>query len=93
MTTAPESMHRRSVQGAFRQAQQRAGSMKREVGMHTLRHCYDTPRLAAGVNLRAMQRSRGHARLDTPMLYLHLTHKGHEDAIQRLNTVMRGLPS
>jgi hypothetical protein len=35
----------------------------------------------------------GHARLETTMLYLHLTHKGQEDAVQRINTVMQGLPS
>ena len=93
MTTATEPMHRSSVQGAFRKAQQRAGIMKREVGMHTLRHCYATPLLEAGVNLRAMQRSMGHARLETTMMDLHLTQKGHEDAVQRLNTVMRGLPA
>lgn len=49
--------------------------------------------LAAGVHLRAMQSYRGQARLDTTMLCLHLTHKGQEDAVQRLKTVMPGLPS
>ena len=93
MTTATEPMNRSSVQGAFRKAQQRAGITKRAVGIHTLRHCYATPLLEAGVNLRAIQRYMGHARLETTMMYLHLTHKGHEDAVQRINTVMRGLPS
>jgi integrase len=37
-TTATEPMNRSSVQGAFRKAQQRAGIIKREVGIHTLRH-------------------------------------------------------
>jgi hypothetical protein len=35
----------------------------------------------------------GHARLATTMLYLHLTHKGQDDAVQRINTVMPGVPS
>ncbi len=93
MTTATDPMHRRRVPGAFRTAQQRAGLMKRAVGMPTLRHGAATPLLEAGVNLRAMQRSMGHARLDTTMLSLHLTHKGQDDAGQRLNSVMRGVPS
>jgi len=37
MTTATEPMSRSSVQGAFRKAQQRAGLIKRDVGIHTLR--------------------------------------------------------
>ena len=44
MPTATDPMHRRSVQGAFRKAQHRAGIMKREVGIPTLRnastYCY-----------------------------------------------------
>src|SRR5262245_46563521 len=40
-----------------------------------------------------MHRDMGHARLATTRLSLHLPHKGQEDAIQRLNTVLRGLPS
>jgi hypothetical protein len=33
----------------------------------------------------------GHAQLETTMLYLHLTQKGHEDASQLINYVMEGL--
>ena len=90
MATATSPMRRSSVQGAFRKATQRAGIIKRDVGVHTLRHCYATPLLEAGVNLRAIQRSMGHAHLETTMLYLHLTPKGHEDAYQRLDALMRG---
>src|SRR5262249_25280706 len=44
--------------------------------------------LEAGVNLRVIQRYMGHARLETTMLYLHLTQKGQEDACQLINHVM-----
>jgi integrase/recombinase XerD len=86
-------MPRSSVQGAFRKAKQRAGIRNRDVGPHPLRHAYATHLLEAGVNLRAMPRSMGHAHLETTMLSLHLTHKGQEDAIERINEVMRGLAS
>ena len=92
-TTATDPMNRRSVPGAFRKAQQRAGIIKREVGIHPLRHCYATHLLEAGVNLRAIQRYMGHAQLATTMMSLHRTQKGHEDAVQRINPVMPGLPS
>jgi site-specific recombinase XerD len=90
MATATFPMSRSSVQGAFRKAIQRAGISKRDVGIHTLRHSYATHLLEAGVNLRAMQRYMGHAHLETTMLYLHLTQKGHEDASQRIDALMRG---
>lgn len=93
MPTAIEPMSRSSVQGAFRKAKQRAGITKRDLGIHTLRHCYATHLLEAGVNLRAIQHYMGHAQLDTTMVYFHLTQKGHEDAVQRINTVMQGWQS
>jgi integrase/recombinase XerD len=93
MATATSPMPRSSVQGAFRKAKQRAGIRTRDVGPHTLRHAYATHLLEAGVNLRAIQRYMGHAHLETTMIYLHLTHKGQEDAIERINEVMRGLAS
>jgi hypothetical protein len=34
----------------------------------------------------------GHARLETTMLSLHLTHKGQEDAVQRSHPVRPGVP-
>jgi integrase/recombinase XerD len=91
--TATEPMSRNSVQGAFRKAKQRAGINKVGVALHTLRHSYATHLLEAGVNLRLIQLDLGHTRLETTMLYLHLTQKGHEDAYERINSVMRGLTS
>src|SRR4029077_9100085 len=52
---------------------------------------YATHLLEAGVNPRLIQRYLGHTQLETTMVYLHLTHKGHEDAYERLNALMQGL--
>ena len=84
-------MAKSSVQGALRRAIGEAGIHKRQVSIHTLRHCYATHLLEAGVNLRAIQKYMGHAQLETTMLYLHLTSKGHEDAFQLIDHVMEGL--
>ena len=89
--TAASPMSRTSVQGAFRTAKQRAGITKTGVAIHTLRHSYATHLLEAGVNPRLIQRYLGHTQLETTMLYLHLTHTGHEDAYERLNALMHGL--
>jgi site-specific recombinase XerD len=84
-------MAKSSVQGAFRNAKLQAGILKRNVSIHTLRHSYVTHLLEAGVNLRVIQKNMGHARLETTMLYLHLTQKGQEDSCQLINQVMEGL--
>jgi len=84
-------MRRTSVPGAFRTAQQRASMTTTGVALHTLRHAYATHLLEAGVNPRLMQRSLGHTQLETTMVYLHLTHTGHEDAYERINALLHGL--
>ena len=90
-SSAISPMRRTSVQGAFRTAKHRAGITKTGVAIHTLRHSYATHLLEAGVNPRLIQRYLGHTQLETTMIYLHLTHKGHEDAYERLNALMHGL--
>jgi len=89
--SATTPMAKSSVQGAFRRAKHQAGIRKRSVSVHTLRHAYATHLLEAGVNLRVIQKHMGHASLETTMLYLHLTHKGHEDAYALIDSVMEGL--
>ena len=84
-------MAKSSVQGALRKAKFEAGIRKRQVATHTLRHSYATHLLEAGVNLRVIQKIMGHARLETTMLYLHLTQKGQEQAYQTINQIMEGL--
>ncbi len=89
--TAKEPMAKSSVQGALRRAMHQAGIRKNGVCIHSLRHCYATHLLEAGVNLRVIQRNLGHSNLTSTMIYLHLTTKGNEDAKALINTVMEGL--
>ncbi len=89
--TACTPMAKSSVQGAFRAAKHKTGIRKRGVSVHTLRHAYATHLLEAGVNLRVIQKNMGHASLETTMIYLHLTHKGHEDAYALIDSVMEDL--
>ena len=79
-----------SVQGAFRRAKFSAAIKKRRVSVHTLRRCYATHLLEAGVNPRIIQRYPGHANLETTMVYFHLTQKGTEDAYKVIDNTMRG---
>ncbi len=64
---------------------------QREISTHTLRHCYATHLLEAGVSLKAIQKYLGHKSLNTTMIYLHLTTVGEEHAIARINDLMKRL--
>ena len=88
--TATRPMLKCSVQGALRRALVELGIQKR-VRVHTLRHSYATHLLEAGVHIRALQSYLGHAKIETTMIYLHLTSTGHRDSAAKINRLMGGI--
>ena len=87
-TTAPLPMDSTTVQGCIKKVVDQLGWSKRGVSTHTLRHCFATHLLEAGVNLRQIQKYMGHSTLQTTTIYLHLTTVGEEVAVAKLCALM-----
>jgi site-specific recombinase XerD len=75
-----------SIQGAFRDARQKAG-INKEATIHTLRHSYATHLLENRVDSRLIQGVLGHTCARSTAIYTHLTSKTDmilNDAVTRL---------
>ncbi len=90
-SSATNPMSQTSVQGCIKAVLKQLSWDNREISTHTLRHCYATHLLEAGVSLKAIQKYLGHKSLNTTMIYLHLTTVGEEHAIARINDLMKRL--
>ena len=64
-------MSRHGPAHIYSRAKEKAGIAK-PGGIHTLRHCYATGLLEAGVELHVIQRRLGHSSIRSTMRYLHL---------------------
>lgn len=87
-STAKRPMEPSTPQDCMKKVVHGLGWGYRGVSIHTLRHCFATHLLEAGVNLRQIQKYLGHATLMTSTIYLHLTNVGEEAAISKLNELM-----
>lgn len=86
--TAQQPLDEKTAQDCIRKVVDQLGWSKRGVSTHTLRHCFATHLLEAGVNLRQIQKYMGHSSLHSTMIYLHLTTVGEEIAVAKICALM-----
>ena len=86
MPVSARPMHHSGVQVAFRKALIQSGGNKL-ASVHTLRHCWATHLLEAGVDLRHLQEYLGHTSPSTTALYAHLTATGALATFKKINEV------
>ena len=87
--TADRPMSESSVQDVIHAVLDQLNWRNRGISTHTLRHCYATQLLEAGVNLKLIQKYMGHKLLTSTMIYLHVTTVGEEAAIAKINALMK----
>jgi site-specific recombinase XerD len=67
-----DALSQRGTQWALSQAVKKAGIIKADVSLHTLRHSFATHLLEQGVSILLIKELLGHAHINTTMIYLHL---------------------
>lgn len=82
-----QAFSQRGAQWVMSQAIKKAGIVKEEVSLHTLRHSYATHLLEQGVSILAIKELLGHADINTTMIYLHLARPAIIKIISPLDTL------
>lgn len=80
-------MDRGGLQKSFKTIVRDVG-IKKDITLHTLRHCYGTLLTEAGVGLRSIQQEMGHECPKTTALYTQLSRITEHDSSKQINGVM-----
>jgi site-specific recombinase XerD len=65
--------------------------IKKKISCHSLRHSYATHMLNTGVDIIELQNILGHVSLLTTARYTHLTSVSHDDAYEKINSIINAI--
>ena len=71
----PRGVTVRAIQWIIKENRNKVDTYKK-ITAHTLRHTYATHLLEDGLNIMALKELLGHARIETTIIYLHVTNTG-----------------
>jgi len=83
-------MDRRGLQASFK-AIVKSCNIHKKVTIHSLRHCYGTHLMEAGLNLRSIQKEMGHSCPKTTAIYTQLTEPVQQNTGEIINTMINRL--
>nr|WP_299204049.1 tyrosine-type recombinase/integrase [uncultured Brumimicrobium sp.] len=78
----------RAIQWVIKENRSKIGTSKK-ITAHTLRHSYATHLLESGLNLLALKELLGHARIETTLVYLHVSNSGSSKKYSPLDLLYR----
>lgn len=84
------AMNDRSIQHAIRNAMVFAGFEKYKFSAHAIRHSFATHLLDNGTDIHTIKELLGHSKIETTMIYLHLTKQKRERLVSPLDVLLDG---
>jgi site-specific recombinase XerD len=78
----------RSIQWIIKENRSKVNTHKK-ITAHTLRHTYATHLLEEGLNIMAVKELLGHARIESTIMYLHVTNTGNSTKFSPLDTLYK----
>jgi integrase/recombinase XerD len=83
------SLHNRSMQTIVNAAMVTAGFVSGQFTAHTLRHSFATHMLDNGCDIHTIKILLGHAKIETTMIYLHLTLQRRNSLVSPLDAMLQ----
>jgi site-specific recombinase XerD len=83
------ALSQRGAQWTMSEAVKKAGIIKEDVSLHTLRHTFATHLLEQGISILVIKELLGHAHIDTTMIYLHLARPVQALSVSTLDTLYK----